>query len=178
MNFILPSSSSILAWQGYSAIPQLIYIPLSQWIIQLLVLFCSHLSMASKAISSHIMMTWSYLHIPSFIQHSVICLGLAVLLATTRRQSSKRKCQSQQKSCVKAYPLPSVNSSHMSILLALTRNQTINISISSSYSAWKQRLISPSKCHHCICIPRLAQIVNLSSLVGCKWPHPIWNNRH
>src|SRR5712692_5502685 len=151
MTLILPSSSSISAWHSYSAILQLIYIPLSQRIIRSLVLFHSHLSMANKAIPSCVAMTWSHLPIPSFIQHLAICLGLAILQATTRRQSSERKHQSQWKSCVKAYLLPSVNSSPMSILLALTRNRTISTFIPSSYSAWKQRLISPSKHHHCTC---------------------------
>ncbi len=102
-------------------------------------------------IPSHIAMTWSHLPIPLFIQHLAICLGLAILQATTRRQSSKRKHQSWWKSCAKAYLLPSVNSSPMFVLLALTRNQTISTFIPSSYSAWKQRLISPSKHHHCTC---------------------------
>src|SRR5713226_3331822 len=115
MTLILPFSSSISAWHSYSAILQLIYIPLSQQIIWSLVLFHSHLSTANKAIPSRVAMTWSHLPIPSFIQHLAICLGLAILQATTRRQSSERKHQSQWKSCVKAYLLPSVNSSPMSI---------------------------------------------------------------
>src|SRR5229473_6713311 len=151
MPLILPSFSSILAWHGYSAILQLIYIPLSQQIIWSLVLFHSHLSMANKAIPSCITMTWSHLPIPSFIQHLAICLGLAILQATMRRQSSERKHQLWWKSCAMAYPLPSVNSSPMFVLLALTRNWTISTFIPSSYSAQKQRLISPSKCHHCTC---------------------------
>src|SRR5260370_30130832 len=151
ITLILPSSSSILAWHSYSTILQLIYIPLSQQIIRSLVLFHSHLSTANKAIPSHVVMTWSHLPIPSFIQHLAICLGLAILQATTRRQSSERKHRSWWKSCVKAYPLPSVNSSPMSVLLALTRNWTISTFIPSSYSARKQRLISPSKRHHCTC---------------------------
>src|SRR5229473_829280 len=151
MTLILPSSSSISAWHSYSAILQLIYIPLSQQIIWSLVLFHSHLSMANKAIPSHIAMTWSHLPIPLFIQHLAIFLGLAILQATTRRQSSKRKHRSWWKSCAKAYLLPSINLSPMSILLALTRNRTISTFIPSSYSAQKQRLISPSKCHHCTC---------------------------
>src|SRR5216684_3472888 len=151
MTLILPSSSSISAWHSYSTILQLIYIPLSQQIIRSLVLFHSHLSMANKAIPSRVAMIWSHLPIPSFIQHLVICLGLAILQATTRRQSSERKHQSWWKSYAKAYPLPSVNLSPMSILLALTRNRTISTFIPSSYSARKQRLISPSKHHHCTC---------------------------
>ena len=54
---LLPSPSSILAWHGYSAILQCIYMFLSQQIIQSLVLLHSHPSIASKAIPSHIAMT-------------------------------------------------------------------------------------------------------------------------
>src|SRR5260370_13872782 len=111
ITLILLSSSLISAWHSYSTILQLIYIPLSQRIIQSLVLFHSHLSMANKAIPSCIAMTWSHLPIPSFIQHLVICLGLALLQATMRTQSSNRKHQSQGESCSKAYLLPSLNPS-------------------------------------------------------------------
>lgn len=157
---LLHSSSSISAWHSYSAIPQLICISLSQRIIQSLVPFRSHPSMASKEIPSRVVMTWSLSPIPSFIQHSVTCLGPAIRQATTRRQSFARKRLSRRRSCAKVYPVPSANSSRMSVLLALRRNRTISIFILSLYSARKPRLISPvislSKQNPCTHIPMSA----------------------
>src|SRR6267142_2907519 len=140
--FPLPSSSLISAWHDYFATPQLIYTGRMSKITQSLVLFHSHPSMASKGIPSHITMTWSLLPTPLFIQHVETYLGPPFLLPKT---STRRKNQSQQKSCAKAYLLPSANLLTMSVPLASMRSQTINTFIPSSHSAQRPRLTTSAK---------------------------------
>ena len=57
MMFTLSYFSSTLVWHGNSTIPWLIYTPHTLWNIQLLVLFHSHPSMASKDVPNCIMTT-------------------------------------------------------------------------------------------------------------------------
>jgi hypothetical protein len=104
------SSSSISAWQNFFAIPQLICTSQTPQIIQSSVLFRSHPSMASKDMPNHVATTWS-LPIPSFIQQVATCLGRPFPPTVIGRRSSRRSCQSQQKSYAKACLRPSVNSS-------------------------------------------------------------------
>ena len=142
--FPLPSSSLISAWCNYFTTSQLIYTGHMSKITQSSVLFHSCPSMASKGIPSHIVMTWSLSPTPSFIWRVENYLRPPFPLPKT---STRRKNQSQWKSCAKAYLLPSANLSTMSIPLASTRSQTINTFIPSSHSAQRPRPTTSAKCY-------------------------------
>lgn len=135
--FTLLSSSLTLAWRDLSTILQHIYTSHPPRIICLSVLFHSCPSIVSEDIVNHIVMTWSLLHIPSFIQYMVACLG-GTFLPTA---FSKRKSQSPQKNCAKAYPFTSASSSVMFMPLASMRSQTTSPFIPFSQSAQQPRLM-------------------------------------
>ena len=134
--FTLLSSSLTLAWRDLSTILQHIYTSHPPRIICLLVLFHLCPPIVSKDIVNHVTTTWSLLHIPSFIQYAVACLG-GTFPPTV---FSKRKSQSPQKNCAKAYPFTSASSSVMSVPLASTRSQTTSPFIPFSQSAQRPRL--------------------------------------
>jgi len=78
---------------------------------------------------------------------NLLYLGALVPFAGITRQSSRRRCQSRQKSCVKTCLLPSPNLSSISVPFASTRSQTTNTFRPSSCIARKPRLTSSAKCH-------------------------------
>ena len=137
------SSSLISVWHGYFAILQLFYTVPTPWDTWLLVPFRSLPSMASKDLPNCVVTTWSPSPTPSYLWCARTYLGPTFALAEIMRQSSGRRSQSQQKSFAKAYLLPSTNSLCMSIPLALTRSQIINIFMLSSHSAQKPSLSNP-----------------------------------
>ena len=137
------SSSLILVWHSYFAILQLFYTVPTPRDTRLSVPFHSLPSMASKDLPNRVMTTWSLSSTPSYLWCARTYLGLTFVLAEITRWSSGRRNRSQQKSFAKAYLLPSTNSLCMSIPLALTRSQIINIFMLSSYSAQKPSLSNP-----------------------------------
>ena len=145
ITFTLLFSSSTSAWHNYTAIPPRIYTTQTLKITSSSVLFHSRLSPANEDLLNRVATTWSLLSILLFIQHVVPCLGPfppTVPTVITGR-SSRRRYRSQQRSCAKAYPLPSPNLSIMFVPLALTRSRTTKTFIPFSRCARQPRLAPP-----------------------------------
>ena len=112
----------------------------------------SPLSLANEGLLNHGVTTWSLLPTLSFIQHVVTCLG-PFLPTVITKQSSRRRCRSQQKSCAKACLLPSANSLIMFVPLALTRSRTTNYSI--PFSCCQQPRLTTQARHYLRSLPPL-----------------------
>jgi hypothetical protein len=89
------------------------------------------------------------------------CLGRPFPPTVIERQSSGRSCWSQQKSYAKACPCPSVNSSVMSVPLALMRSQTTNTFTPFSRNAWQLRLTTSTKRYFPSLVPLSVQTVHI-----------------
>jgi hypothetical protein len=132
---------------GCSKILQHAYISHTPKTIQLSTLFHLCPPMASKDMSSHIMMTWSHLHIRLFFWYTATCLGPVLPPIVIERQYSTWNCQSQQRSYVKAYSLLSAILLIIYIPLASMRSLTTGTFIRFSCNAQKLMLTSLSNCN-------------------------------